>query len=129
MNDKLNLLLNQIKINETTYFEGGKLEKIICNKAKDKYVFCVSLNKPLPVNLYENFNKKLKQRFNVKSIKSKITTSNFNIEILTEYYNHFLEKVKPYTFQYFLSACYFFSLRIHTSHLINHRFLYDTILI
>ncbi len=91
MNDKLNLLLNQIKINETTYFEGGKLEKIICNKAKDKYVFCVSLNKPLPVNLYENFNKKLKQRFNVKSIKSKFTTSNFNIETLTEYYKHFLQ--------------------------------------
>ena len=61
MNDKLNLLLNQIKINETTYFEGGKLEKIICNKAKDKYVFCVSLNKPLPVNLYENFNKIAKE--------------------------------------------------------------------
>ena len=91
MNDKLNLLLNQIKINETTYFEGGKLEKIICNKAKDKYVFCVSLNKPLPVNLYENFNKKLNQRFNVKSIKSKFTTSNFNIETLTEYYKHFLQ--------------------------------------
>ena len=91
MNDKLKLLLDQIKINETSYFENGKLEKIVCNKAKDKYVFCLSLNKPLPLTLYENFNKSLKQRFNVKSIKTKITTSNFNIESITEYYNHFLE--------------------------------------
>ena len=91
MNDKLKLLLEQIKINETSFFDGGKLEKIVCNKAKDKYVFCISLTKPLPLTLYEKFNKNLKQRFNVKSIKSKITTSNFNIEILTEYYNHFLE--------------------------------------
>ncbi len=91
MHDKLKLLLDQIKINEISYFKGGKLEKIVCNKAKDKYVFCVSLKAPLPLTLYENFNKNLKQRFNVKSIKSKITTSNFNIEILTEYYNHFLE--------------------------------------
>ena len=91
MNDKLKLLLDQIKINETSYFESGKLEKIVCNKAKDKYVFCISLKNPLPLTLYENFNKSLKQKFNVKSIKSKITTSNFNIETLTEYYNHFLE--------------------------------------
>ena len=46
MDDKLQLLLNQIKIdeNEKTNFESGKLNKIICNKAKDKYVFCLSLN-------------------------------------------------------------------------------------
>ena len=43
MNDKLKLLLDQIKINETSYFESGKLEKIVCNKAKDKYVFCLSV--------------------------------------------------------------------------------------
>ena len=93
MEDKLELLINQLKIDESekSYFNGGKLNKIICNKAKDKYVFCLSLNAPLPLNLYENFNQKLKKRFNVKSIKAKISTNNFDIEILSYYYNHFIE--------------------------------------
>ena len=93
MDDKLQLLLNQIKIDESkrTSFKNGKLNKIVCNKAKDKYVFCLSLNTPLPLNLYEEFNQKLKQRFNVKSIKSQISTINFDIDILTDYYTHFLE--------------------------------------
>ena len=93
MDDKLQLLLNQIKIDESkrTSFKNGKLNKIVCNKAKDKYVFCLSLNTPLPLNLYEEFNQKLKQRFNVKSIKSQISTINFDIDILTDYYIHFLE--------------------------------------
>ena len=93
MDDKLQLLLNQIKIDESkrNSFKNGKLNKIVCNKAKDKYVFCLSLNTPLPLNLYEEFNQKLKQRFNVKSIKSQISTINFDIDILTDYYTHFLE--------------------------------------
>ncbi len=94
MDDKLQLLLTQIKVydEEKKYFDGGKLEKIICNKAKDKYIFCLSLNNPLPLQTYLNFSQKLKQRFSsAKSIKSKITTNHFNIETLTEYYIHFLE--------------------------------------
>ena len=93
MDDKLQLLLNQIKIDESkrNSFKNGKLNKIVCNKAKDKYVFCLSLNTPLPLNLYEEFNQKLKQRFNVKSIKSQISTISFDIDLLTDYYIHFLE--------------------------------------
>ena len=94
MDDKLQLLLNQIKIdeNEKTNFESGKLNKIICNKAKDKYVFCLSLKSPLPLKIYLDFSKKLKTRFsNVKSIKSQINSNSFDIETLTDYYRHFLE--------------------------------------
>ena len=93
MDDKLQLLLNQIKIDDSkrNSFKNGKLNKIVCNKAKDKYVFCLSLNTPLPLNLYEEFNQKLKQRFNVKSIKSQISTISFDIDLLTDYYIHFLE--------------------------------------
>ena len=93
MDDKLQLLLNQIKIDDSkrNSFKNGKLNKIVCNKAKDKYVFCLSLNTPLPLNLCEEFNQKLKQRFNVKSIKSQISTINFDIDLLTDYYIHFLE--------------------------------------
>ena len=94
MDDKLQLLLEQIKLNENqkNSFKNGKLNKIVCNKTKDKYVFCLSLTNPLPLQTYLEFNKKLKTRFfNFKSIKSQINTNNFNIELLTEYYRHFLE--------------------------------------
>ena len=62
MNDKLQLLLDQIKIDsaEKNHFEGGKLNKIVCNKAKDKYVFCLSLTNPLPLQTYLDFSQKLK---------------------------------------------------------------------
>ena len=90
--DKLKLLLDQIKIKDQEHFEGGKLEKIVCNKAKDKYVFCISLNTPLPLNLYKELNKKLKERFqNVKSVKTKIKTNKLEIEKLKEYYKHYME--------------------------------------
>ena len=94
MDDKLQLLLEQIKLNENqkNSFKNGKLNKIVCNKTKDKYVFCLSLTNPLPLQTYLEFNKKLKTRFfNFKSIKSQINANNFNIELLTEYYRHFLE--------------------------------------
>ena len=90
--DKLKLLLDQIKIKDQEHFEGGKLEKIVCNKAKDKYVFCLELSKPLPLQEYKELNKKLKERFqNVKSVKTKIKTNKLEIEKLKEYYKHYME--------------------------------------
>ena len=90
--DKLKLLLDQIKIKDQEHFEGGKLEKIVCNKAKDKYVFCLELPKPLPLQEYKELNKKLKERFqNVKSVKTKIKTNKLEIEKLKEYYKHYME--------------------------------------
>ena len=46
MNDKLTLLLNQIHLNkdEFSYFENGKLDKIVCNRSKTKYLFCLDLD-------------------------------------------------------------------------------------
>ena len=90
--DKLKLLLDQIKIKDQEHFEGGKLEKIVCNKAKDKYVFCLELPKPLPLQEYKELNKKLKERFqNVKSVKTKIKTNKLEIEKLKEYYKQYME--------------------------------------
>ena len=94
MNDKLKLLLKQININETSKsnFENGTLDKIICNKAKDKYLFCLSLNNILPLDIYHEFSRKLKARFNtVDSINFKLTVPSFTIDSLKKYYQHFLE--------------------------------------
>ena len=92
MEDKLNLLLTQINLENKEYFKGGKLTKIICNKTKDKYIFCLNLNNVLPLEIYQNLNQKIKERFKMaKSTKVQITTDKFDIETLTKYYKHYLE--------------------------------------
>ena len=94
MEDKLQLLLTQIKMSEESkiHFKNGLLEKIICNKNKDKYVFLVTLNKPLPLSVYLNFEDLLKEGFKTaKSISSNITCNNFELEDIEEYYQYYLD--------------------------------------
>ncbi len=88
--DKLSLLITQLNI-DNTYFENGKLDKIICNKNKDKYLFCLSLNNILPINMYQNFIHNLKKHFNQVNVSAKIIANNYTEKDLKEYYNHFLE--------------------------------------
>ena len=88
--DKLSLLITQLNI-DNTYFENGKLDKIICNKNKDKYLFCLSLNNILPINIYQNFIHNLKKHFNQVNVSAKIIANNYTEKDLKEYYNHFLE--------------------------------------
>ena len=90
--DKLNLLLSELNTNkeDLNYFEKGTLDKIICNKSKDKYLFCLTLKSTLPIEVYLDFNKKLKEKFGATgSINSKITAE--KQENYEEYYNHFLD--------------------------------------
>ena len=47
MEDKLNLLLTQINLENKEYFKGGKLTKIICNKTIPKFS---KLSKPKSKN-------------------------------------------------------------------------------
>ena len=94
MQDKLELLLTQIKLpkEEIKYFEEGKLEKIIGNRNKDKYVFYLSLKEILPIKTYLNLNKLLKQKYKNMTVNAKIKTENFNLEKAEEYYRYFIEK-------------------------------------
>ena len=94
MQDKLKLLLSQIKIDKdkTKYFENGKLEKIICNRSKDKYAFCLNLKEVLPLNIYLEFNKLLSIKYSKAFVTSKITAENYNIDILKDYYLYFIEE-------------------------------------
>ena len=93
MNDKLNLLLTQINLKSENikYFENGKLEKIVCNRNKDKYAFYLSLEKILPLKTYIEFNNLLKQKYKNMTITSKIKAKSFNIENLEDYYRHFIK--------------------------------------
>ena len=92
MTNKLDLLLSQIKIKEKNYFKNGTLDKIVCNKAKDKYVFCISLNKSLPLKIYLEFNSLLKQKFDTVKVTSKLNIRNFTIENLIDYYRHYINE-------------------------------------
>lgn len=95
MNNKLELLLSQIKLPEEylSYFKGGKLEKIKCNKAKDKYVFCINIENILPLAVYFEFKKLLKSHFNnVESVDVKFTSTNYKEEKLLNYYHHYIKE-------------------------------------
>ena len=94
MQNKLELLLSQIDLpkDEVKDFEGGVLDKIVCNRNKDKYAFCLSLDKVLPLNTYLDFNKKLKQKFNKAEVRSKIDVKKYTIDNIIDYYRYYIEK-------------------------------------
>ena len=90
MNDKLKLLLKQVNMKEEAFFENGKLEKIVCNKAKDRYVFHITLNTSLPLNIYLKFNELLKNKYSSYKVKSIFQINSYNIDNIKEYYRHYL---------------------------------------
>ena len=95
MQEKLELLLAQIKLPEEykKYFENGKLEKIVCNKNRDKYVFLINLKAVLPIGIYFEFEKLLKEGFKTASqVTSKLTCETFELEDIADYYRYYLEE-------------------------------------
>jgi len=91
MEEKLKLLLTQINFEEE-YFKDGKLDKIICNRSRDKYKFCISLDKPLPLDIYLKFNERLKNKYKDANVNSQFTLSHFSILDIKPYYEHYIEK-------------------------------------
>lgn len=63
--EKLNLLLNQIKLNKDLldFFKDGKLDKIVGNKDKTCYHFFITLKSTLPLDIYIEFLNCLKNNF------------------------------------------------------------------
>ena len=93
--DKLNLLLDKINLplEYKGYFNNGKLDKIICNKQQDKYVFIIQLSSVLPIGIYLDFENLLKKHFcGVKMVNTHILTSKFSLENITDYYRYYMEK-------------------------------------
>ena len=94
MQNKIELLLKQIKIEdeEESFFKEASLDKIICNRNKDKYAFCISLKNALPLKTYINFNEKLKNKYNNAKITSMLKVQNYNIDNIIDYYRYYIEK-------------------------------------
>ena len=92
MEANLEKLLNKINIdkNKYSYFENGKLVKIIGNKEKTIYEFIVE-NDILPLEIYLEVVDLLKQSFNIKE-SILVINSNKNDDNFVYYYRYFIEK-------------------------------------
>ncbi len=94
MQDKLTMLLKKINLQEANkkYFSNGSLDKIICNKNQDKYVFLINIDKVLPVEVFFDFENLLRKTFrSAKSVEVKFTATNFDLKTLRDYYHHYME--------------------------------------
>ena len=94
MQNKLDLLLSQIKINkeDEKYFTNGCLDKIVCNKNKDKYAFCITLENALPIKVFLDFCEKLKSKFKPAKVTPKLTLKNYNLDNIIDYYRYYIEE-------------------------------------
>ncbi|NLL44684.1 MAG: PolC-type DNA polymerase III [Mollicutes bacterium] len=109
MNDNLKKLLEQIKIPKDyyQYFDNGTLDKIVGNKKKDTYKFFITINKVLPVNVYQEFLKLLKDGFpTVPNIKIGFTVLNISEEYVKDYFNYIIDKYSAdYPLLYLFKEC------------------------
>lgn len=95
MQDKLKILLEQLEINEEskTFFEGGMLERIKCNKQIMSYSFEITLKKLLPPELAYFFLDRLHQTFeNIGKVDATFKIEEIEAEKVKEYYSYLLEK-------------------------------------
>ena len=94
MQNKIDLLLKQININEEDkkYFKEASLDKIICNRNKDKYAFCLSLKNALPLKTYITFNEILKKKYSNAKVTSILKVENYSLDNIIEYYRYYIEK-------------------------------------
>ena len=96
MQDKMQILLQQIKLNDSDYhyFESGILERIIGNKDKDCYKFLIKLDSILPVDIYEKFNIGLIKAFpTIKKVYASFEVKEINYDLIVSYYKLFLEAI------------------------------------
>lgn len=119
MEEKLSLLLKQLEIKSSDYqfFEGGKLEKIKCNKAKDKYLFIINLQKPLKIDVLNDFCEKLKKHFSSSGkINVCFSALDFSIEELKNHYQYYLKlySTKEPLLETFISSTLFLNDNVLT---------------
>ena len=94
MDVKLDLLLKKMNLDldKYTYFEDGKLVKIIANKDKTNYTFIIDLKTNLPLEVLKDFEKHLKETFKtVDKVDYSINVLEKDEELLNTYYRYFID--------------------------------------
>lgn len=95
MQEKLEVLLNKLEIEDKTEFIGGSLDKIVGNHTRTKYTFYITLKANLHVNTFDSFLKKIKEFFtDVNAIEVVFTIKEEDKEKIGEYYQAFIDKKK-----------------------------------
>lgn len=95
MDNKLKKLLEQINwtLEDYSYFEDGKLERIIGSSDKTKYTFLINIKSILPVEIFESFIMHLKDSFGaVEKVVAVMTPSNENYDLVQEYFNYLINR-------------------------------------
>ena len=94
MQDKLQTLLNKIKLDskDYKYFEGGQLEKIILNNTKDSCNVVLNLKDHLTLDMYLKLSKLLNDYFKINTSLNIISTGNNHKEFY-KYFDYFVNKL------------------------------------
>lgn len=95
MHDKLELLLKQIEFPEEnfSFFENGKLDKIIVNRRNGNYQFNISIDSTLPSLIYSQFVDLLKNKYKEYKVSVIFNVLNNNDEFIKDYYLLVLNKL------------------------------------
>lgn len=95
MDNKLQKLLEQINwiVEDYSYFEGGKLDKIIGSTDKNRYTFLIDIKEILPVEIFESFIMHLKDSFaTVEEIIAIFNPQNINNYYVCDYFNYLINR-------------------------------------
>lgn len=96
MQDKMGILLKQIKLNDSDYhyFNNAYLTRIIGNKDKDSYKFLIKLDTNLPVDIYDTFNNGLIKAFpTIRKVFAKFEIDQVNFNLLKDYLHYFMQMI------------------------------------
>ncbi|QVK19928.1 PolC-type DNA polymerase III [Mycoplasmatota bacterium] len=97
---KLNELLDMINIEEKDFFLDGRIDEILVDINKNKWIFIFDLPKVLPIELYIDFKQKLEERFSsYNQIESEINYRNQRVpkEYVDDYYSYaYIETLEDY---------------------------------
>ncbi len=94
MEEKLSILLNQIKFPKELYkyFENGVLTRIVGNRDHDVYRFMINVKEVLPCNVYDVFNNLLHTGFpKFRKVYAVFSCENKDSSKLKEYYSYFMD--------------------------------------
>ena len=107
MHDKLKLLLDKIGLESEfySYFNNGKLEKVILNKQEKKSCFVISVDNTLPLQVFLSLKEKIVPSFSNDSIKEvlvRLNVKNINYDLLEEYYKQIINSIPGIAIKIFI---------------------------
>ena len=98
MDSKLKVLVDNLKLNEfKSYFEGGKLSKIIGNITHTDYTFYIDLKVSLPVNIYDELYSNLVSYYKDLQISLSVKCVTQNREYIKDYFEYFIRRYSEET--------------------------------